>query len=190
MKDTFIAISELPIENVINSGFFNSHYGWLFPGDREFFECISGLDTPRKIGDYMSENFIYEKQSDSDLYEPYITWKTKKGSCNNFSEFGAFVADYHGYRVYQVGMTFKETSDKHLITIYVEDKGLSFTHNQIYINNKGYFFHSLEHILKFMDINKDPECQLKIDTKKLIVKCYQDREIKRLWINDYPEKII
>lgn len=138
----------------------------------------------------MSENFIYEERDDSNIPEPYMIWKTKKGNCNNFSEFGAFVADYHDYKVYQAGIPFEGTSEKHLITIYVEDKGLSFTHNQNYINNAGHYFKNFDHILKFMEIFKDSECQLKIDTKKIIVKCYQDRKIKRLWLNGYPKKII
>lgn len=168
--------------------------GQLAPGDKEFIDCISGLDTPEKIGGYMSENFIYEAKDkaidDSDLPWPYVTWKTKKGNCNNFSEFGAFVADYHSYRVYQAGIPFEGTSLKHLITIYLEDNGLSFTNNQIYINNAGHYFVNFDHIIEFMDIFKDSRCQLKINTKKIIVKCYQDREIKKLWLNNHLEKII
>lgn len=146
--------------------------GWIWPIDKKFIACIKELDTPRKIGEYMLENFIYEKPDTFSFPDSYVTWKTKKGNCTSFSEFGAFVADYHGYKVYQIGISFKGTSMKHLLTAYVEDNGLSFTSNQEYYNNFGKGFNSLNQIVAFNEHFSDSEYQ-----KEYIIRCYQDREI-------------
>lgn len=153
-------------------GFFNFD-GWVWPIDKKFIACIKELNNPRKIGLYMSKNFIFEEPHTFSLPDPYMTWKTKKGNCNDFSEFGAFVADYHGYKVYQMGLSFKLISMKHLLTVYVENNGFSFTSNQEYFNNRGNYFNSSYEIMVFCDCFADSKHQI----KGYIVKCYQDRVI-------------
>ncbi len=96
----------------------------------EFITCISELHTPEKIGNYMLENFTYEIH---DFYplSPYELWKTKKGDCDDFSAFGVFVADYHGYETYQIEI-FDNTFYHHYIAVYVENIWYSITDNRYY----------------------------------------------------------
>jgi len=138
MKNNFI---------IINSD------GSLSLVDKEFITCISGLDTPKKIGAYMLENFVkisYGKEGGSKANNLRKFWKTKKGNCVNFSEFGAFVADYHGYTAYRMGMSYEGLSEKHVIAIYEEDGRMSFTDNQDYFDNNGNWFNSFEEIRDFL----------------------------------------
>ena len=148
-----------------------SFNGWVWPIDKEFIACIKELNTPKKISEYMSENFIHKGAYTQSFADPYKTWKTKKGNCTNFSEFGAFVANYHGYKVYQIGIKSKETFMKHLLTVFVEDNGLSFTSNQDYYNNSGDWFNSLNEIVDFDKRANDWR------SKEYTIKCYQDRGI-------------
>jgi len=86
--------------------------------DKEFMDCIYRLNTPKKIGAYMLENFVNRsKKGGPTVRNPYGFWKIKKGNCVDFSEFGAFVATYHGYKVYQLGIprgNTHETSDDNI----------------------------------------------------------------------------
>lgn len=100
------------------------------PDNGEFIACIKELDTPEKIGNYMLENFTYEIH---DFYtlSPYELWKTKKGDCDDFSAFGVFVADYHGYVTYQIKI-FDNTFYSHYVAVYDEDIWYSITDNRYY----------------------------------------------------------
>lgn len=145
----------------------------LTPSDKEFVDCISRLDTPKKIGAYMLENFVsYSKEGKPDVRNPYRFWKIKRGNCVDFSEFGAFVANYHGYEVYQVGIFYEGISGKHLITIYVEGGGMSFTDNQYYFDNHGDWFNSFEEI------------------KDLLCASHPGYQIREYTINSYENRII
>lgn len=143
--------------------------------DKEFIACISGLDTPKKIGAYMLENFVFcDKEGRPNVRNSYGFWKIKKGNCVDFSEFGAFVANHHGYKVYQMGIIHEGTPVKHLITIYVESGGMSFTTNQDYFNNYGNYFNDFEEIKNFLYINHPPGYRM----KEFIIKSYENRIIK------------
>jgi len=100
------------------------------PDNGGFIACISELHTPEKIGNYMLENFEYEVH---DFYtlSPYELWKTRKGDCDDFSAFGVFVADYHGYETYQIEI-FDNTFYQHYVAVYVEDIWYSITDNRYY----------------------------------------------------------
>ena len=100
------------------------------PDNGEFIACIAELDTPEKIGDYMLENFTY-KIHDFYTLTPYELWNTKKGDCDDFSAFGVFVADYHGYITYQIKI-FDNTLFKHYVAVYDEDIWYSITDCQNY----------------------------------------------------------
>jgi len=143
--------------------------------DKEFIDCISGLDTPKKIGAYMLENFVNcSKKGGPTVRNPYGFWKIRKGNCVDFSEFGAFVATYHGYKVYQLGIIHEETQVKHLMTIYAEDGGMSFTSNQDYFDNYGNWFKSFKEIKDFICASHPPGYQ----PKEFIIKRYDDSGIK------------
>lgn len=132
---------------------------FILPNDTEFIALVEELDTPQKIGDYMLDNFTYEFHN---LYapDPYSLWELKKGDCNDFVTFGIFVANYHGYKTYQIEI-FNNTAINHWIAVYVENNGFSITDNQYYfsgyptvINNELYFpnFDSFKQILKFYSL--------------------------------------
>jgi len=109
-------------------GIFNLN-GWIMPDDLEFLAVMESLDTPKKIGNYMQENFIYEYHP---FYapDPYVLWQTQKGDCNDFSTFGTFIANYHGYKTYQIRIL-QNDGERHYLGVYEE--GLySFTDCQYY----------------------------------------------------------
>lgn len=96
----------------------------------EFIACVEELDTPQKIGSYMLENFEY-KIHDFWTLDPYELWQIKKGDCDDFSAFGVFAADYHGYETYQIKI-WDNTFYQHFVAVYNEDIWLSITDDQNY----------------------------------------------------------
>jgi len=103
---------------------------FVLPDDLEFIAVVESLNTPEKISEYMQENFEYEYHPYNAL-SPYRLWKTKKGDCNDFSIFGTFVANYHGYETYQIEIKLKNSLYTHWLAVYVEGD-YSFTDNQFY----------------------------------------------------------
>ena len=129
MRKILSLISSLLIVILLSGcGIFNLT-NFVMPDDLEFIAVVESLDTPEKIGNYMTENFTYETH---DLYapDPYTLWKIKEGDCNDFSTFGTFVANYHGYETYQIEIYYG-TMYAHCLGVYVEDM-YSFTDNQSY----------------------------------------------------------
>lgn len=102
---------------------------FILPDDSEFLTLIEELDTPEKIGNYMVENFTYEFH-DTYTLNPYELYKLGKGDCNEFVDFGTFIANYHNYETYQLGIYYKNF--KHRIAIYIEGNFYSITNNQYY----------------------------------------------------------
>lgn len=104
---------------------------FVMPDDTEFINVVEELNTPQKIGNYMENNFEYEAHG---FYnpDPYILWQIKKGDCNDFATFGAFIANYHSYKTWRIKIYYKNTINNHCIVVYKEDDGLSFTDNQYY----------------------------------------------------------
>ena len=100
------------------------------PGDIGFLTLVQELDTPEKIGDYMLDNFIYEIH-DFTAQSPYELFLSKKGDCDEFSAFGVFIADYHGYETYQIEI-FDNTLFQHYVAVYDEGIWYSITDNQNY----------------------------------------------------------
>ncbi len=103
---------------------------FVLPDDIEFINTINELDTPKKICSYMKEYFTYETHL---FYEPdpYTFWKLKRGDCTDFANFGTFVASYHGHETWQVHIYFN-SSYFHIIAVYKESYGYSFSSNQFY----------------------------------------------------------
>ena len=151
-------------------GFYNLS-NFTLPDDLEFLEVVKELDSPQKIGDYMQANFTYELHA---IYapDPYTLWKTKKGDCNDFATFGVFVAHWHDYETYLVKILYDNTFEKHWIAVYTEDDRLSFTDNQYYFNNYGYFFDTFREIVEF-------DC-----------KYFPDKELKKYVVKDYENNIV
>jgi hypothetical protein len=91
----------------------------------EFIEVIKTLDTPKKIGTYMKNNFEGEIHIFYNL-TPYELYKTKKGDCQDACAFSMFIANYHGYEVYKM-LVKEKTFSWHVLTIYKEKGGYTFT---------------------------------------------------------------
>jgi len=115
---------------------------FVMPDDLEFLACIEELSTPKKISDYMIENFTYEFHPRYAI-SPYVLWQTEKGDCNDFSTFGTFIADYHGYETYQIKIYLKYSLYNHWVAVYNEGC-YSFTDSQFYY----YGYDTFEEIVK------------------------------------------
>ena len=122
-----IIIGIIILSFLTGCGIFNLG-NFTIPDDLEFIAVIESLDTPQAISDYMMDNFTYELHG---WYapSPYILWQTKKGDCNDFSTFGTFIANYHGYETYQIRI--EGIGYVHYLGVYVEDM-YSFTDNRKY----------------------------------------------------------
>lgn len=110
-------------------GIFNLN-GWIVPDDGEFLAVIEELDTPEKICQYMTDNFESEEHPYITL-TPYQLYITRKGDCNDFSNFSVFIANYHGYETYQILIYYKNNNYKHMLAVYKENK-YSFSDCEIY----------------------------------------------------------
>ena len=75
------------------SGLYNIS-NFVLPNDDEFINTIKTLDTPKKICNYMENNFEY-KFYPFKILTPYELFLYKKGDCNNFAIFAMFVANFH-----------------------------------------------------------------------------------------------
>lgn len=124
--------------------------GWVFPDDLGFTELINELNTPKKIGNYMLENFEYEEHSGA--YNPYTLWQIKKGDCLDFSIFAMFMAYQNNIEAYQIYISYKDISFKHVIVAYVENDYYLITSNQNYFTHK---FNTFREIVNF-----DSGCRL------------------------------
>jgi len=113
------------------SGLYNLD-NFILPDDSEFLALIEELNNPEKICQYMKDNFTYELHI-LDPLTPYQLYILRKGDCDDFYNWAAFLANYHGYEVYQVMIYQKNTIIKHCIAIYKEDGKYNFSDNQYYI---------------------------------------------------------
>ena len=102
---------------------------FILPDDIEFLALIEELDTPEKIGNYMMENFTYEKHDS--LLTPYQVYKTKKGDCDDFAIFAIFIADYNNYPTFQIAITL-ENGMGHFLGVYVENSKYTYSNNRHY----------------------------------------------------------
>ncbi len=122
-------------------GIYNLNY-FVLPDDSGFLALIEELDTPKKISDYMIENFTYEIHL---LYapNPYILWQNKKGDCDDFAHFGMFIANHHDYETFLVKIQYEKNAVKHYIAIYKENNLYNFSDNQYYYFVGHDNFHSI-----------------------------------------------
>jgi len=140
--------------------------GWITPNDAEFRALIKELNTPEKIGKYMLENFTYKPYNWISL-TPYELYIRKKGDCNDFSNFGVFIADYHDYITYQIKI-FDNTLYTHYVAVYNENIWYSITDGRYY-----YFgFDSFKEIVEYV-------CNIRLKTwSKYIVYDYWNDEVE------------
>lgn len=104
---------------------------FVLPDDIEFIETIETLDTPKKICQYMKDNFIYKENI---FYnpDPYELWLCHEGDCNDLCTWAMFVADYHNYETHQIHISFKGTFIKHVLAIYREDNKYNYSNIKAY----------------------------------------------------------
>jgi len=141
MKKLFVCL--ILVFLLSGCGIYNLN-NFVLPDDTEFLALVQELDTPEKIGDYMIKNFTY-KIHDFYIPDPYTLWQIKKGDCNDFSTFGVFIADYHGYETYQIEI-FDNTLYQHYVAIYNEDIWYSITDCQNYF----FGFYNFREIVEYV----------------------------------------
>ena len=149
------------------NGIYNLNY-FTLPDDAEFLALIQELDTPRKICSYMKENFT---RKDNIFYspDPYELWLCQEGDCNDFVTFTMFVANFHGYKTYQIQISFKGTFIKHVLAVYLEDGKYA------YSNFKAYY---PLYVSSFDEIVSDYFINHELELKSYKVYGYENNLIK------------
>jgi len=134
------------------SGLYNLG-NFVLPDDIEFLALIEELDTPKKICQYMLDNFGIEEHPYNTL-TPYELYRIKKGDCDDFSNFSRFMANQHGIETYQILMFFPKPIYSidvwHAITIYKEDDCYTFSENQYY-NPCNKYYNSFSEIMQIFN---------------------------------------
>ena len=113
-------------------GVYNLNY-FVMPDDDEFLALIIELNTPRKICQYMEDNFTYEVHSHY-APTPYVIWKTGKADCNDYVTFAQFIANHHGYETYHllVTFTYNDEKTKHSLGVYLENDKYNYSNCTYY----------------------------------------------------------
>ncbi len=123
---------------------------FILPDDNGFLTLVKELDTPRKICQYMLDNFETELHPYITL-TPYQLYITRKGDCDDFSNFAVFIANYHGYETYQIRILFASWvygyPVYHVMPIFVENGYYTFSENQFY-NPYGQYYNSFSDIMQ------------------------------------------
>ena len=129
MKHKILIVNLIVMLIMSGCGIFNLN-DFVIPDDIEFLSVIESLDTPKKIGAYMRANFDYEAHPFKAV-SPYVLWQIKLGDCNDFSAFGTFIAEYHGYETWQIRVREDDLFSIHWVGVYNEGS-YSFTDCQNY----------------------------------------------------------
>lgn len=132
IKKVFYILILIFILNIFLSGcsVFNLS-DFVLPDDVKFISCIEKLNTPKKICSYMKENFTYKPHPFHTL-TPYALWKLCEGDCDDCSTFAIFVANYHNYQTYQIQIFFKGTFIVHVLAVYSENCGYTYSNIKAY----------------------------------------------------------
>ena len=101
--------------------------------NEEFIELIEELTTPKKICQYMDENFEHVLTIFY-CYNPCQMWTANKsGDCNDMATFATWVADYHDYETYQIHVFYKGQWVSHFLGVFVENGKMNYSSNTEYI---------------------------------------------------------
>jgi len=111
-------------------GLCNLNY-FTLPDDTKFLALIQELDNPRKICQYMLDNFEYELHLLRPL-TPYRLYLLRKGDCDDFANFAIFISNYHNYETFLVKIHYKNCAINHCLAIYKENSLYNFSDNQYY----------------------------------------------------------
>lgn len=129
MKKLILIVSIVALIFLTGCGIFSLD-SWVCPDDSEFLALIEELDTPQKTCQYIEDNFKYE--FNRGLLTPYELYTIEKGNCDDFSGFGRYIANYHGYETYWIWIFFTTGNTSHVIAIYVEDEKYNYSTNGKY----------------------------------------------------------
>jgi hypothetical protein len=124
--------------------------GCVLPNDTDFLKMVKDLDMPYKICTYMEDNFTYNCVI---FQAPYELWQSKIGACTDFASFGVFVANYHGYESYVLGLELINNEgnfDGHAIAVYNENGKYTFSDNWLYFPVKT---DNIQGIVEFYNLN-------------------------------------
>jgi hypothetical protein len=117
----------------------------VLPDDLDFLRVISSLNAPKKIVNYMEENFYCSTQNFYNV-TPYELFLGKAGDCSDFSTFASFVANYHGYETYQIVLYIKDMNLAHALAVFLEDGSFNYSSNFYYYRIRaGNFRNIVEH---------------------------------------------
>lgn len=124
------------------------------PNNIEFYELVMELDTPEKICNWLEEKITPVLHI---LYapSPYDFWKLKEGNCNDYADFGRWVAAQHGIETYGVRIVFKGIIG-HAMTIYVINGKYDYQNVALYKN-------------------------IQVDTFREVIDHWQTTITKRIW---------
>jgi len=100
---------------------------FVLPDDLEFLALIDELNTPKKIGQYMLDNFEMEEHPGPSL-DPYESYLIQKVDCDDCSIFAIFMANCNGYETY------------HLLVFYPAPVYLKDTWHSIAIYKEGNYY--------------------------------------------------
>jgi len=117
VKKTLITFLVFVLLTTAGCGIFNIS-SWVMPDDLEFMQIVNELDSPQKICDYLKDNFTY-KYNPYYSPSPYEFWLEKEGDCNDFADFGRWVAFQQGIEAYRYLVHLQDTIVSHAMTVYV-----------------------------------------------------------------------
>ena len=105
---------------------------FTLPDDAEFLALIQELNEPRKICQYMLDNFTFEPHIGKPL-TPYQLYLIRKGDCDDFKNYGLYFANHHNYTTYQIFMIYEDVRHNHCLAIYKENGKFNISDNQSYL---------------------------------------------------------
>jgi len=79
----------------------------------------------------MQDNFTYKFQPYG-VKTPLELYLSKIGDCNDFSNFGVYIANIHNYKTYQIRIVFNDSNIAHWLGVYQEENGLTYSSNKLY----------------------------------------------------------
>jgi len=103
----------------------------LYQEDPEFVNLVYQLDSPKKICQYMENNFSYKVLNAP--HSPYQTYLSKEGDCGDHAVFASCIANFHGYENNYVYIEWTN-DDGHAIVVYNMGEHYTYSSNQLYFS--------------------------------------------------------
>ena len=110
----------------------------LYQDNPEFINLVNTLDSPKKICQYMEDNFYYKEIIGP--HSPYQTYLSKEGDCGDHAVFTCAIANFHGYECYYIMMHWT-CGGCHANTVYNMGGYYTYSNNWVYYGQR---FNSIE----------------------------------------------